>query len=271
MKNLLMLVMLLPLNEISSQIISEKLIEKHLTVLSDDSMEGRKIGTQGIEKAAQYIESEFNRIGLSRFQSLKSYRQGFMYKEIPLANLIGVLKGKSKADEYVVISAHYAHWQTTRTINRDLLNGRQESITADNAIKRGLGSYSRLLSGDSHANSHRHGTARRSLLSGADLYRIEPLGDGGFSVTATREVPEGAVLTISVAYDTDGGNPIKNWQPADFRLDYMTVEIEGGQLVEKSDNKIQARSTGNEGLKVKVQGFDPNCELLIEASLSEDN
>ena len=146
-----------------------------------------------------------------------------------------------------------SHWRDTRTINRDLLRGRQESITADNAI------------------SHRLGTARRSLLSGADLYRIEPLGDGGFSVTATREVPEGAVLTISVAYDTDGGNPIKNWQPADFRLDYMTVEIEGGQLVEKSGNKIQARSTGNEGLKVKVQGFDPNRDLFVAASLSEDN
>jgi hypothetical protein len=174
------------------------------------------------------------------------------------------------------VSAAISHWQTTRTINRDLLNGRQESITADNAIKRGLGSYSRLLPGNSHANSHRHGTARRSLLSGAnlegeDLYRIEPLGDGGFSLTATREVPEGAVLTISVAYDIDGGNPIKNWQPADFRLDYMTVEIEGGQLVEKSDNKIQARSTGNEGLKVEVQGFDPNRDLFVEASLSEDN
>jgi hypothetical protein len=51
----------------------------------------------------------------------------------------------------------------------------------------------------------------------------------------------------------------------------MTVEIEGGQLVEKSGNKIQARSTGNEGLKVKVQGFDPNRVLFVEASLSEDN
>jgi len=67
------------------------------------------------------------------------------------------------------VSAAVSHWQTTRTINRDLLNGRQESIKADNAIKRGLGSYSRLLPGDSHANSHRHATARRSLLKGADL------------------------------------------------------------------------------------------------------
>jgi hypothetical protein len=39
------------------------------------------------------------------------------------------------------VSAAISHWQTTRTINRDLLNGRQESITANNAIKGGLGSY----------------------------------------------------------------------------------------------------------------------------------
>ena len=79
------------------------------------------------------------------------------------------------------------------------------------------------------------------------------------------------MLTIGVAYDTPGGNPIKSWSPADFRLDYMTVEIEGGGLVEKFDNKIQARSTGNEGLKVEVRGFDPQRDLFVEASLSEDN
>jgi hypothetical protein len=39
------------------------------------------------------------------------------------------------------VSAAISHWQTTRTINKDLLNGRQESITADNAIKGGLDSY----------------------------------------------------------------------------------------------------------------------------------
>ncbi len=51
----------------------------------------------------------------------------------------------------------------------------------------------------------------------------------------------------------------------------MTVETDGGQLVEKSGNKIQVSSTGDETLKVKVQGFDPSRDLFVEASLSEDN
>jgi hypothetical protein len=103
------------------------------------------------------------------------------------------------------------------------------------------------------------------------LCRIEKLLPDGFSVTVIKEVPEGQVLTIGVAYDIPSGNPLKNWHPEDFRLDYMTVEIDGGDLVEKSNNKIKAKSEGDEALKVKVRGFDPNRDLFVEASLSEDN
>jgi len=78
-------------------------------------MEGRGTGTLGIEKAAKYIENEFKRIGLTTFEGLETYRQTFSFSprggevEITTANIIGVLEGKSKKDEYVIISAHYDH------------------------------------------------------------------------------------------------------------------------------------------------------------------
>lgn len=90
-------------------------VRKHLYTLASDEMEGRKSGTPGIEKAAKYIESEFKRIGLSTFEGLETYRQTFNFtprrgkEEITSANIIGVLEGKSKKDEYVIISAHYDH------------------------------------------------------------------------------------------------------------------------------------------------------------------
>ncbi|MFT7442800.1 MAG: hypothetical protein ACI9Q3_001177 [Maribacter sp.] len=90
-------------------------VKKHLYTLASDEMEGRKSGTPGIEKAAKYIENEFKRIGLSTFENLETYRQTFNFtprkgeKEITSANIIGVLEGKSKKDEYVIISAHYDH------------------------------------------------------------------------------------------------------------------------------------------------------------------
>ncbi|PQJ82598.1 M28 family peptidase [Polaribacter glomeratus] len=95
--------------------IDSMIVKKHLYTLASDEMEGRKSGTPGIEKAATYIENEFKRIGLSTFENLESYRQTFNFtpikgeKEITSANIIGVLEGKSKKGEYVIISAHYDH------------------------------------------------------------------------------------------------------------------------------------------------------------------
>lgn len=99
----------------SSFFIDSVTVKKHLYTLASDEMEGRKTGTPGIEKAAQYIENEFERIGLTTFDGLDSYRQTFSFTprrskdEITSANIIGVLEGKSKKDEYVIISAHYDH------------------------------------------------------------------------------------------------------------------------------------------------------------------
>lgn len=90
-------------------------VKKHLYTLAADDMEGRAAGTTGIEKAAKYIENEFKRIGLKTYDTLKDYRQTFTFtnrrtkKEITSSNIIGVLEGKSKKDEYVIISAHYDH------------------------------------------------------------------------------------------------------------------------------------------------------------------
>ena len=90
-------------------------VKKHLYTLASDDMEGRETGTPGIEKAAIYIENEFKRIGLTSFDGLETYRQTFSFVprggevEITTANIIGVLEGKSKKDEYVIISAHYDH------------------------------------------------------------------------------------------------------------------------------------------------------------------
>ncbi|QNM84283.1 M20/M25/M40 family metallo-hydrolase [Polaribacter pectinis] len=90
-------------------------VKKHLYTLASDDMEGRMTGTPGIEKAAKYIENEFKRIGLKTYDTLKDYRQTFTFtnrrtkEDITTSNIIGVLEGKSKKDEYVIVSAHYDH------------------------------------------------------------------------------------------------------------------------------------------------------------------
>lgn len=100
---------------IAALLIDSTQVRKHLYTLASDEMQGRRAGTIGIERAAQYIENEFKRMGLSTYDTLSSYRQTFAFKnrrtqeEIVSSNIIGVLEGKSKKEEVVIISAHYDH------------------------------------------------------------------------------------------------------------------------------------------------------------------
>ncbi|MBL4604225.1 MAG: M20/M25/M40 family metallo-hydrolase [Flavobacteriaceae bacterium] len=119
-----------------AQDINEATGKKHLYTLASDDMAGRKPGTEGIEKAAQYIESEFKRIGLTTYENLKSYRQTFTFtnrrtnKEITSSNIIGVLEGKSRKNEYVIVSAHYDHLGTKSSGEGDLIfNGANDDAS----------------------------------------------------------------------------------------------------------------------------------------------
>lgn len=91
------------------KVIDTNLVKKHLYTLASDKMQGRKAGTPGIELAAQYIEGVYEEIGLRALKGAPTYRQSFDHNGMDFFNVIGVLPGKSKPDEYVVISAHYDH------------------------------------------------------------------------------------------------------------------------------------------------------------------
>ncbi len=111
-------------------------VRKHLYTLASDEMQGRKAGTEGIEKAAKYIEGEFKKIGLKTYADLDSYRQTFTFKtrrsedSITSSNIIGVLEGKSKKDEMVIVSAHYDHLGMKKEGEGDLIfNGANDDAS----------------------------------------------------------------------------------------------------------------------------------------------
>ncbi|AUC15955.1 peptidase M28 [Tenacibaculum sp. SZ-18] len=104
-------------------------IKKHLYTLASDEMEGRATGTPGIEKAAQYIENEFGKIGLNFYNNLTSYRQNFEYDKVKMFNIIGVLEGRSKKNEYVIISAHYDHLKMKKEGKDRIYNGANDDAS----------------------------------------------------------------------------------------------------------------------------------------------
>jgi len=115
--------------------IDSLLVQKHLYALASDEMEGRKVGTPGIEKAASYIETEFKNIGLTFYDTLDGYRQTFTFKSrednqyIRTSNIIGVLLGKSKKEEYVIISAHYDHLGIENISGDSIFNGANDNAS----------------------------------------------------------------------------------------------------------------------------------------------
>lgn len=119
----------------NNRVINKKLIDKHLITLSSDEMEGRRAGSDGIEKATKYIESEFERIGLSKYDTLNSFRQNFEFYGMSFNNVIGVLNGKSLSNEYIVVSAHYDHLGINKEKQGDnIYNGANDNASGVTAV-----------------------------------------------------------------------------------------------------------------------------------------
>src|SRR5262245_12806609 len=74
-------------------IINDKEVERIETVLAADDMQGRKTGTPGIEKAADFISAEFKAAGLQFFGKEKSYRQEFTMVSPKLISTTGTWDG----------------------------------------------------------------------------------------------------------------------------------------------------------------------------------
>lgn len=142
MKNFSFLALLLFFFQANSQEINEKTVKQHLYTLANDSMQGRKAGSPGIEKAAKYIEQQFIKIGLRPFNN-SSFRQNFKHinkigeleETLDLFNIIGFIEGTTLKEEFVIISAHYDHLGQKTEGDGDLIyNGANDNATGVTAM-----------------------------------------------------------------------------------------------------------------------------------------
>ena len=104
------------------------------TELASDKMEGRATFSPGIELASTFIESEFKKINLSYYDDLKNYRQEFDVKGKPANNVIAILPGKSRPNEYVIFSAHYDHLGMEKEGVDKIYNGANDDASGTTAV-----------------------------------------------------------------------------------------------------------------------------------------
>jgi Zn-dependent M28 family amino/carboxypeptidase len=103
--------------------------------LSSDEMEGRSADRPSINKARDYIEQRYRESGLEPMN--RSFRQEFRItqprtEETLLGiNFVGQIKGKVKADRYIIITAHYDHLGIR---NGEIYNGADDNASGTAAL-----------------------------------------------------------------------------------------------------------------------------------------
>jgi hypothetical protein len=86
-------------------------VERIIKTLSADDMQGRATFTPGIEKAAQFIESEYKQIGLKPMEGNTGYRQNFtMIKTVPVKADVAINGTAIPADNVAVAGGSAFNW-----------------------------------------------------------------------------------------------------------------------------------------------------------------
>lgn len=108
--------------------------EKAIKFLADDDLNGRDTGTEGIDKAADYIESAFESFEVQPY--FETFRDSFQVKEMQAYNVVGILKASESSDKKpLLIGAHYDHIGFSEPVDGDsIANGANDNATGTVAV-----------------------------------------------------------------------------------------------------------------------------------------
>lgn len=115
--------------------VSEAAVSSDLHFLASDKLNGREAGSDGIEKAAVYIEDVFKKNGLRPY--FETYRDSFMISGKPAYNLVGMLEGTDPdlKDQFIIIGAHYDHIGIQEPVEGDsIANGANDNAAGSVAV-----------------------------------------------------------------------------------------------------------------------------------------
>lgn len=110
-------------------------IEVIMNFLASDALGGRDTGSEGLEKAAKFIEQEFKKSGIEPY--FESYLNTFDAKGTETYNVVGYLKGTDPdlADQFVVIGAHFDHIGNGKDVNGDTIaNGANDNAAGSTTV-----------------------------------------------------------------------------------------------------------------------------------------
>ncbi|MDB5112822.1 MAG: peptidase, partial [Mucilaginibacter sp.] len=119
-----------------NKLIKQDDVERIIKTLSADDMRGRATFTPDIEKAAEFIESEYKKAGLVPLAGNKDYRQNFTLSRVIPGKAVVSINGKTISPDsiYVNTTAASINWDNTSDVQ-------VVKLTADKNFRTEYSSY----------------------------------------------------------------------------------------------------------------------------------
>lgn len=119
----------------SGQFTDASKIGEIISFLASDELQGRDSGSEGIAKAADFIEGVFESNGIRPY--FASYRDTLSNFDKPAYNMVGYLEGNdpSLKNEFIIVGAHYDHIGIIQEVNGDAIaNGANDNASGTTAV-----------------------------------------------------------------------------------------------------------------------------------------
>lgn len=110
-------------------------IKKIMEFLASDDLQGRDSGSEGIAKAANFIEDVFVDNGITTY--FQAYRDTLTNYDKPSYNVVGVLEGTDPnlKNEFIILGAHYDHIGMLSPENGDAIaNGANDNASGTTTV-----------------------------------------------------------------------------------------------------------------------------------------
>lgn len=110
-------------------------LKEIVSYLASDELKGRDTGSDGIEKAATYIEGMFKENNIKPY--FKTYRDSFSTKGLNAYNIVGFIEGNDAnlKNEVVIIGAHYDHIGYSKKVENDsIANGANDNAAGTSGV-----------------------------------------------------------------------------------------------------------------------------------------
>ncbi|MDO7170799.1 M28 family metallopeptidase [Mariniflexile sp. AS56] len=119
----------------SNKLATSEELKEIVSFLASDDLKGRDTGSEGIEKAAVYIETIFRKNNIKPYY--KTYRDSFNLKGMHAYNIVGFIEGNDETlkNEIVIIGAHYDHIGSAKKVGDDTIaNGANDNAAGTSGV-----------------------------------------------------------------------------------------------------------------------------------------